>query len=39
MISFCFGNLCIEVNIVYEIVAILIAIFGTLAVIGMVKNG
>jgi len=39
MISFCYGGLCIEINIVYSIIAVLIAIFGILAVIGMVKNG
>jgi hypothetical protein len=35
----CCGVLCIEVDIIYEIIAVLIGIFGILAIIGMVKNG
>jgi len=34
MIPFCFGGLCAEINIIYIVIAILIAVFGILAVIG-----
>ncbi len=34
MIPICFGGLCAEINIVYSIIAALIAVFGVLAVIG-----
>ena len=34
MISFCFYDFCIEINIVYEIIAVLIAIFGILVIWG-----
>ncbi len=34
MIPFCFGGLCAEINIVYEIIAVLIAIFGVLTIWG-----
>jgi len=34
MISFCFYDLCAEINIIYIVIAILIAIFGILVILG-----
>lgn len=34
MIPICFGSLCVEVDITFELIAILIAIFGILVIWG-----
>ncbi len=38
MIPICFGSLCVEIDIVYEIIAILIAGFGVLVIWGTQKK-